>query len=324
MNIPYLAAFAAALCATLLAVTQSPAQTYPVKTVRIVVPYAAGGPVDTVTRIAAQNLSRKWGQQVIVDNRVGSGGALGTQAVVKAPPDAYTLLITNSGPITSYPHMRKTLLFDFERDLAPISLLSKSSIVLVVHPSLPALNLPAFVALAKKHPATLTYATSGVGGVQHLAMVLLESLAGIHLIHVPYKGSAPAAVDLLSGQVPVQFNSVLGAIQHIKAGKLRALGVSTAQPSAVLPGVPPIAKYYPEFEITSWLGMYAPAGTPQPLIDQINRDIAAALNMPESKQRLNDLGLDLVAGPPAELTAYAQKESRLFGTLMMKAGIEKE
>lgn len=324
MNIHYRAASVMALCATLLAVTQSPAQTYPVKTVRIVVPYAAGGPVDTVTRIAAQNLSRKWGQQVIVDNRVGSGGALGTQAVVKAPPDAYTLLITNSGPITSYPHMRKTLLFDFERDLAPISLLSKSSIVLVVHPSLPALNLPAFVALAKKHPATLTYATSGVGGVQHLAMVLLESLAGIHLIHVPYKGSAPAAVDLLSGQVPVQFNSVLGAIQHIKAGKLRALGVSTAQPSAVLPGVPPIAKYYPEFEITSWLGMYAPAGTPQPLIDQINRDIAAALNMPESKQRLNDLGLDLVAGPPAELTAYAQKESRLFGTLMMKAGIEKE
>ncbi len=167
---------------------------------RIVVPYAAGGPVDTVTRVAAQNLARKWGQQVIVDNRAGSGGALGTQAVVKAPPDAYTLLITNSGPITSYPHMRKSLSYDFERDLAPISLLSKSSIVLVVHPSLPP-------------------------------------------------------------------RSVLGAIPHIKAGKLRALGVSTAQPSPVLPGVPPIAKYYPEFEITSWLGMYAPAGTPQALTE---------------------------------------------------------
>jgi tripartite-type tricarboxylate transporter receptor subunit TctC len=288
------------------------------------VPYAAGGPVDTVTRIAAQNLTRKWGQQVIVDNRAGSGGALGTQAVVKAPPDGYTLLITNSGPITSYPHMRKSLLYDFERDLAPISLLSQSSIVLVVHPSLPARSVPEFVALAKKHPGTLTYATSGVGGVQHLAMVLLESLARIDLIHVPYKGAAPAVVDVLSGQVPVQFNSVLGSIQNIKAGKLRALGVSTAQPSAVLPGVPPIAKYYPEFEITSWLGMYAPAGTPQPLIDQLNRDIAAALNVPESKKRLNDLGLDLVVSPPPELTAYAQKESSLFGKLMSKAGIAKE
>jgi tripartite-type tricarboxylate transporter receptor subunit TctC len=324
MKTSYPAISIMALCATLLTVTQSPAQTFPTKTVRIVVPYAAGGPVDTVTRIAAQNLTRKWGQQVIVDNRAGSGGALGTQAVVKAPPDGYTLLITNSGPITSYPHMRKTLLYDFERDLAPISLLSQSSIVLVVHPSLPARSVPEFVALAKKHPGTLTYATSGVGGVQHLAMVLLESLAGIDLIHVPYKGAAPAVVDVLSGQVPVQFNSVLGSIQNIKAGKLRALGVSTAQPSAVLPGVPPIAKYYPEFEITSWLGMYAPAGTPQPLIDQLNRDIAAALNVPESKKRLNDLGLDLVVSPPAELTAYAQKESRLFGKLMAKAGIVKE
>lgn len=315
---------AAGLCAMLLAATQSPAQTYPAKTVRVVVPYAAGGPVDTVTRIAAQNLARKWGQQVIVDNRAGSGGALGTQAVVKSPPDGYILLITNSGPITSYPHLRKTLLYDFERDLAPISLLSKSSIVLVVHPSLPARSVPELVALAKKHPAALTYATSGVGGVQHLAMVLLESLAGIKLVHVPYKGAAPAAVDLLSGAVPVQFNSVLGSLQHIKMGKLRALGVSTVQPSPVLPGVPPIAKYYPGFEITSWIGIYAPAGTPQPLIDQINGDMAAALKVPESRQRLNDLGLDLVVTPPAELSAYAQQESKLFGKLMSAAGIEKE
>ena len=300
------------------------AQAFPAKPVRIVVPYAAGGPVDTVARIAAQNLTAAWGQQVLVDNRAGSGGALGAQAVVKSPPDGYTLLVTNSGPITAYPHLRKSLLFDFERDLAPIALLSKSSIVLVVHPALPAKTVPDLVALAKRNPGQLTYATSGVGGVQHLAMVLLESKAGIRLVHIPYKGASQSSVDLLSGQVPMQFNSVLGTLPYIQAGKVRPLGVSTLQPNAALPNVPPIAKYYPGFEITSWLGVYGPAGLPKPLVDQLYRDVTGALAVPESKQRLNDLGLDLVAGSPAELAEYARAESRLFGKLMAAAGVEKE
>ena len=300
------------------------AQAFPAKPVRIVVPYAAGGPVDTVARIAAQNLTAAWGQQVLADNRAGSGGALGAQAVVKSPPDGYTLLVTNSGPITAYPHLRKSLLFDFERDLAPIALLSKSSIVLVVHPALPAKTVPDLVALAKRNPGQLTYATSGVGGVQHLAMVLLESKAGIRLVHIPYKGASQSSVDLLSGQVPMQFNSVLGTLPYIQAGKVRPLGVSTLQPNAALPNVPPIAKYYPGFEITSWLGVYGPAGLPKPLVDQLYRDVTGALAVPESKQRLNDLGLDLVAGSPAELAEYARAESRLFGKLMAAAGVEKE
>ena len=303
---------------------QALAQAFPAKPVRIVVPYAAGGPVDTVARIAAQNLTAAWGQQVLVDNRAGSGGALGAQAVVKSPADGYTLLVTNSGPITAYPHLRKSLLFDFERDLAPIALLSKSSIVLVVHPALPAKTVPDLVALAKRNPGQLTYATSGVGGVQHLAMVLLESKAGIRLVHIPYKGASQSSVDLLSGQVPMQFNSVLGTLPYIQAGKVRPLGVSTLQPNAALPNVPPIAKYYPGFEITSWLGVYGPAGLPKPLVDQLYRDVTGALAVPESKQRLNDLGLDLVAGSPAELAEYARAESRLFGKLMAAAGVEKE
>ncbi len=313
-----------ALCAAALGAMPCAAQNFPTKPVRVVVPYAAGGPVDTVARIVGQNLTAKWGQQVVVDNRAGSGGALGAQAVVKAPPDGYTLLVTNSGPITSYPHMRKSVLFDFEKDLTPVTLMSKSSIVLVVHPALPAKTVPDLVRLAKKQPGSLTYATSGVGGVQHLAMVLLESMAGVKLVHVPYKGASQSSVDLLSGQVPMQFNSVLGTIQHIQQGKLRPLGVSTPQPNAALPDVPPIAKYYPGFEITSWTGVYAPAAMPKPLVEQIYRDVSAAVMVPESKQRLNDLGLDLVQGTPGDMAEYARSESRLFAKLMATAGIEKE
>jgi len=216
------------------------------------------------------------------------------------------------------------VLYDFGRDLTPIALMSKSSIVLVVHPALPAKSVPELVRLAKKQPGTLTYATSGVGGVQHLAMVLLESMAGIKLVHVPYKGASQSSVDLLSGQVPMQFNSVLGTIQHIHQGKLRPLGVSTPQPNAALPDVPPIAKYYPGFEITSWTGVYGPANMPKPLVEQIYRDVSAAVDVPDSKRRLNELSLDLVHGTPAQLAEYAGNESRLFAKLMATAGIEKE
>lgn len=315
---------AAALALAAACALPASAQNFPSKPVRIVVPYAAGGPVDTVARIVGQNLTAKWGQQVVVDNRAGSGGALGAHAVVKSPPDGYTLLVTNAGPITSYPHLRKSVLFDFERDLTPITLMSKSSIVLVVHPSLPSRTVPELVRLAKRQPGAMTYATSGVGGVQHLAMVLLESMAGIRLVHVPYKGASQSSVDLLSGQVPMQFNSVLGTIQHIHQGKLRPIGVSTPEPNAALPDVPPIAKFYPGFEITSWTGVYGPAGMPKPLVDQLYRDVTAAVSVPESKQRLNELGLDLVHGTPADMADFARNESRLFAKLMSAAGIEKE
>jgi tripartite-type tricarboxylate transporter receptor subunit TctC len=300
------------------------AQPFPSKPVRLIVPYSAGGPVDTVARAIAPNLAAGWNQQVIVDNRAGSGGALGASVVAKAGPDGHTLLVTNSGPITAYPHLRKSVLFDFERDLSPISLLSTSSLVLTAHPALPVRSLAELIALAKKNPGKLSYATSGVGGVQHLAMVLLESRAGISLTHVPYKGASQALPDLLSGEVPLQFNSVLGTLPSIQAGKLRPLGVTAPQAVASLPGVPPIASQLPGFEIASWLALYGPAGLPQPLVDQLHRDAAAALKVPETRRRLTDVGLDLVAAGPAELAAYARREHALFGRLMGTAGIEKE
>ncbi len=300
------------------------AQSFPERPVRMVVPYAAGGPVDSVARLVSQNLTARWGQQVIVDNRGGSGGALGTQMVIKAAPDGHTLLFGNSGPITVYPHLRKVPQYDFERDIAPVSYLVKSAMVLITHPSLPAKTIPELVALAKRQPGKLTYASSGVGGLQHLGMVLLESVAVVRMVHVPYKGAAPALVDLISGHVDAQFNNVVGSLAHVQAGRLRGLGVSTAAPTPVLPNLPPVAKYYPGFDIASWMAIYAPAATPKPIIDQITRDAAAALNLPETRQKLTEVGADIVAAGPAELIAYTRRESALFGKLVAAAGISRE
>ncbi|HXF65294.1 MAG TPA: tripartite tricarboxylate transporter substrate binding protein [Burkholderiales bacterium] len=312
-----------ALAAALLALAQPAAaeQGYPAKPVRLVVPYAAGGPVDTVGRLVAQNLSGRWGQQVVVDNRGGSGGAL---AVVRSAPDGYTLLVGNSGPITVYPHLRRSLAYDHERELAPAAFMVKSCMLLLVHPSLPAASVPQLIALARRRPGALAYSSSGVGGLQHLGMVLFESLAGLKLVHVPYKGAAPALVDLVAGQVQLQFNNVVGALAHVRAGKLRALGVSTAAPSAVLPEVPPVARSLPGFDIASWMGIYAPAGTPRPVIEQIARDVAWALGVPETRRRLTELGAEIVAGGPEALAAYTREESRLFARLVAAAGIPKE
>ncbi len=310
--------------AMVTAVGGAVAQSFPAKPVRVVVPYAAGGPVDTVARSLATGLASAWGQQVVVDNRGGSGGALGASQVARAAPDGYTLLVTNSGPITAYPHLRRQLLFEFERDLAPVSLLTTSSLVLSVHPALPARSLQEFVALARRHPGKLSYATSGTGGVQHLAMLLLESRAGIRLLHVPYKGSSQAVADLVSGEVPVQFNSVLGTLPLVQAGKMRALGVTSPAMIPALPGVAPIAATYPGFELTSWLALYGPAGLPAARVEQLHRDAATVLGSTESRRRLGELGLDVTTTGPAELVAYARREHALFGRLIAEAGIERE
>lgn len=318
-------AVAALACAGLLAaVPCARAQPFPIKPVRIIVPYAAGGPVDTVARALASGLGSTWGQQVVVDNRGGSGGALGASLVARAGPDGYTLLVTNSGPITAYPHLRRQLLFEFERDLAPVTLLTTSSLVLSVHPALPVRSIAQFVELARRHPGKLSYATSGTGGVQHLAMLLLESRAGIRLLHVPYKGASQAVADLVSGEVPVQFNSVLGTLPLVQGGKMRALGVTAPAEIAALPGVPPIAARYPGFELASWLALYGPAGLATARVEQLHRDAASVLGAADSRRRLGELGLDVVVTGPAELAAYARREHALFGRLIAEAGIERE
>lgn len=323
MNVGVLAA--AALAASgLLASASALAQKYPLKPVRIVVPYAAGGPLDENARALGQKLTSRWGQPVIVDNRGGSGGAVGTETVVKAPPDGYTLLLGNGGPITVYPHLRKKRQYDPDRDLEPVTFMLSSPMLLLVHPSTPIKSVRDLVRLAKAKPNGLTYASAGVGNFQHLSMELFQILAGIKMVHVPYKGAAPAFVDLLSGQVDLMFANILGALPQVKAGRMRAIAVSSAKPSSAAPSVPPVASVYPEFDMTGWQGIFAPAGTAKDLIAAINRDFIWALTQPDSKQRLTDQGADVVAEGPTELAAFVRKESVLLAKIIKSAGIPQE
>ena len=317
----YIIAAAVALCGL---ITPAFAQKYPSKPVRIVVPYAAGGPLDDVARYLGQKLTPRWGQPVLVDNRGGSGGAIGAELVAKAPPDGYTLLLGNGGPITVYPHLRKKRVYDPERDLEPVTFILSSPMVLLVHPSTPIKSVRDLVRVAKSRPNGLTYASAGVGNFQHLSMELFQSLAGIKMVHVPYKGAAPAFVDLLSGQVDLMFANIVGALPQVKAGKMRAIAVSSAKPSGAAPGVPPVASVYPEFDMTGWQGIFAPAGTPKDLIAAINRDFVWALTLPETKQRLTEQGAEVVAGGPAELGAFVRRESAVLEKIIKTAGIPKE
>jgi tripartite-type tricarboxylate transporter receptor subunit TctC len=300
------------------------AQKYPSKPVRIVVPYAPGGPLDDVARYLGQKLSSRWGQAVLVDNRGGSGGAVGAELVVKAPADGHTVLLGNGGPITVYPHLRKKPVYDPERALEPVTWLVTSPMLLVVHPSTPIKSVRDLVRTAKSRPSGLTYASAGIGNLQHLSMELLQTLAGIRMVHVPYKGAAPAFVDLLSGQVDLMFANIVGALPQVKAGKMRAIAVSSAKPSSAVPGVASVASVYPAFDMTAWMGIFAPAGTPADLVAAINKDFVWALTLPESKQRFSEQGAEVIAEGPAELGAFLKKESALFAKIIKSAGIPQE
>jgi tripartite-type tricarboxylate transporter receptor subunit TctC len=289
-----------------------------------VVPYAPGGPLDENARALGQKLTARWGQPVLVDNRGGSGGALGAELVVKAPPDGYTLLLGNGGPITGYPHLRKKRQYDPERELEPVTFMLSSPMLLIVHPSTPIKSVRDLVRVAKARPSGLTYASAGVGNLQHLSMELLQSLAGIAMVHVPYKGAAPAFVDLLSGQVDLMFANILGALPQVKMGRMRAIAVSSAKASSAAPGVPPVATVFPDFDMTGWQGIFAPAGTPKDIIAAINRDFVWALTLPESRQRLTEQGADVVAEGPAELGSFVRKESALLEKIIKAAAIPQE
>jgi tripartite-type tricarboxylate transporter receptor subunit TctC len=299
------------------------AQKYPAKPVRMIVPYAAGGPVDAVSRFLGYKLSERWGEQLVTDNRGGSGGAVGAGIVVKAPPDGYTLLLGNSGPVSVYPHLRSKPLYDSLRDLKPVTQILSSPMLLVVNNDRPIKTVSDLVKLAKSRPGGLTYASAGIGNLQHLSMELLQSLAGIKMVHVPYKGAAPALVDLMSGQVDLMFANIVGVLPFVKSGKVRAIAISSAKPSSLVPDMPPVAKDYPEFDMTAWMGVLAPAGTPDGLIAFIQRDFVWAVNLPDTKKFLNEQGAEVVAEGPAELSAFVHRESALFERIIRDAGIPK-
>jgi tripartite-type tricarboxylate transporter receptor subunit TctC len=297
------------------------AQQYPAKPVRLVVPYPPGGPLDEIARAVGQKLTAAWGQQVVVDNRSGAGGSIGADHVAKTAPDGYTMLLGNAGPITVNPVLRRDVPYDPQRDLAPVTQIVAAPMVLVVHPSLPVRSVKDLVRLAKSNPGGLNYASAGIGNLQHLAMESLQSMAGIRMNHVPYKGAAPAFIDLLSGQVEVMFANIVGVLPHISAKKVRAIAVSAAKGAPVLPDVPGVAATLPQFDIDGWMGIFVRAGTPPEIIARLHKDIAAAVGNEDFKERFAKRGALVVVNGPDGLAQIVRNEMALYAKVIKSAGI---
>jgi tripartite-type tricarboxylate transporter receptor subunit TctC len=308
------------LLALIAAVHGVAAQSYPAKPVRLLVPYPAGGPVDAVARMLVPHFTL--GQNVVVENRSGAGGSLGAEVVAKSPADGYTMLIGNSGPITINPVLRHDLGYDPRKDFSPVTWLTSGQMVLVVHPSLPVRSVKDLVALARAHPGVLNYGSAGIGNTTHLGMELLQSMAKIKLNHVPYKGVAPAFVDLMSGEIAVMFGNITGPLEHIRVGRLRAIAVTGPQPAAVLPQVPRIAESYPGFELVTWMGIFVPAGTPETIRSRLQGEFIRVLELKDVRERLVSLGNDVLARRGEELAGLVDRELKLYAKIIKSAGIK--
>jgi tripartite-type tricarboxylate transporter receptor subunit TctC len=303
-----------------IAVSVAGAQPYPSRPVRLLVPYPAGGPVDAIARILAQHLAL--GQNVVVENRSGAGGSVGAEHVARSAPDGYTMLIGNTGPMTVNPVLRQDLPYDPKKDFAPVSWLTSAQMVLMVHPSLPVRSVKEVVALARANPGALNYGSAGIGNLTHLGMELFQSMAKVKMNHVPYKGVAPAYVDLMSGQIAVMFGNVSGPLAHIRAGRLRAIAVTASKPSPVLPGVPRLADSYPGFDLVTWMGIFLPAGTAEAVRSLLQDQFTKTLKVKDVEDRLVALGNEVVAGSGAELSAHVDRELELYAKIIKTAGIK--
>jgi tripartite-type tricarboxylate transporter receptor subunit TctC len=316
---------AATACASVVFGIAAPAlaQTYPTKPIRMVVPFPPGGTTDILGRVAAQKLSEALGQQVIVDNRPGAGGNIGTEAVAKSPPDGYTLLTDPGSTLTMNPSLFAKLPFDPLKDFAPVSILAAVPNLLVVHPSLPVRNVKELIALAKARPGQLNYASSGAGQSTHLSMELFKSMARVNMTHVPYKGSSPAITDLLGGHVLLMFDNMPSALPHAKAGKLRGIAVSTAKRSPVTPDVPTVAESgLPGFEVSVWFAVLAPAGTPREIVERLNGVLVKALKSADVRERLSSQGAEPIGDTPAEFTAVMKRDLLKWAKVVKDADIK--
>jgi tripartite-type tricarboxylate transporter receptor subunit TctC len=281
------------------------AQSYPAKPITMLAGFAAGGSVDTVARIVAKRLADGLGQNVVVDNKAGAGGVVATQQLARSAPDGYTILLAAMGSLAVSPHLVPNIGYDPLRDLAPITMAVAFPNVIVVHPSLPARTLADFVQLAKASPGKITYGTSGIGGTGHLAGEMFALTAGIDIVHVAYKGGAPAMQDLLGGQIPAVVGTPITSLPHIKSGKIRALATTGATRARIMPDVPTVAESgYPGFEAINWYAYVAPARTPPEIIARLNREIGAVLNAPEVREQLDQHGVEARPGSSAELAKY--------------------
>lgn len=285
------------------------AQQYPTKPIRFVVPFSPGGGVDLIGRTIGQKLSEAWGQPVVVDNRGGGGGNIGTDMVAKAPPDGYTLLMGYVGNLAINPFLFSKLPYDPVKDFAPITLAATAPNVLVAHPSLPAASVKALVALAKSKPGELNYASAGNGTVGHMVAELFKTVTGIDIVHVPYKGNGPALIDVLGGQVRLMFSAPGAVLAHIRAGRLRGLAVASTTRPAGLGHIPTFAETgYPAVEATAWYGVLVPAGTPPAIVTKLGKEIVRIMQLPDVKERLARHGYDVTTNSPAEFAAFLKAD----------------
>lgn len=313
-----------AVCAMLSGV--APAQNFPVKPVRIVVPFPPGGGVDIVARVVAPKLTAQYGQQVIVENRAGAAGIIGTEFAARAAPDGYTWALATLGNLAVNKHLYSTMTVDPLKDLAAVTQVVDVHFVMVAHPSLPAKTVPQLIALAKRlPPGEITFSSSGAGGAPHLGGELFNRLAGVKITHVPYKGSGPSFADLLGGHVSLTYDSLLQALPYIRNKKLVALGVLGGKRAAALPDVPTIAEQGVKgYELTNWFGLVVPAATPKDLIARIHGDFTRVLQEKDIRDRIAGMGADVVANSPEQFAAFWRNESEKWGRVIREAGIKAE
>jgi len=313
------------LAACLLPLAATAQGSYPDRPIRLVVPFVPGGVTDTSGRLIADALSRRLGQPVVVENRAGASGNIGTQGVVNAAPDGYTLVLGFDGTLVINPHVFSPFPFDTLKDLAPVGKIGDATLILVAHPSLPVKTLQELIAYSKKEPKGLSYGTSGIGGTPHIAGELLNQQTGSNLVHVPYKGGGQAMTDALGGNIPLVYTAVAGAHQYVKTGKLNAIAVSSAKRSSSLPDVPTfIESGVAGFEVNSWVGILAPAQTPRSIVDKLNRELNAVLASPEIVEKLATLGIAATPETPDAFAAQIKADLAKYGKVVKAAGIKAE
>jgi tripartite-type tricarboxylate transporter receptor subunit TctC len=316
-----------ARCAALLMLVSSgtfaAAQTYPDRPIRLIAPFAAGGPSDIMARLVSQKLNESMGQPVVVDNRAGAGGAVGCEIAARAAPDGYTLLLGSSGNLSVNPSLYKKLPYDPVKDFQPITQLEAGPQVLVVHPAVAAESVQELIALAKAKPHALNFASGGTGTGNHLASELFKATAGIDIVHVPYKGTGQALTDLVGGQVQMMMSSLLPAMPQVKAGRLRALAVTSAKRTPVLPDLPTIAESgMPGFETTSWHGILVPARTPKTIAARLHDELVKMLAQPDVRARFTSEGIDAIGNTPHEFATYIHAETVKYAKVIRQAGIK--
>ena len=314
-------ALALALAAS-YSISGSAADDYPSRPIRIIVPYAPGGGADTVARIVARRVSDTIGQPIVIENRTGAGSILGTDAVAKAEPDGYTLLLGQSGPISINPAVYKDLRYDPVKDFAPVTMTTAYPYILVVNAKLPARSLPEFVALAKSQPGAMNYGTTGIGAANHLVAELFNGKAGLKMTHIPYRGTALAVGDLVAGQVTMVFGDPISVLPHMQSGSLRALAVTSLQRSAVAPEVPTVAESgFPGFDALAWHGILAPAKTPPAIVKKLNAEIVNALRHPETQALLVKQAMQTVGNTPEEFAAFIRNDIAVWKAVATEADV---